>query len=341
MADSKKQTKAPKHEMWELQQMQSVPLDMKIKMAKTRIRDWYEHWGGNVYVSFSGGKDSTVLLHIARELYPDIPAVFVDTGLEYPEIREFVKTFDNVETLRPEKTFFQVVAEYGYPVIGKEVAKTLYYACKGSDWAIKRLDGLNPNGNAERFKQRYVKYKPLVNAPFLVSSLCCDVMKKRPAHKYEQRTGHKPIIATMAEESFQRQSAWLKNGCNAFDTDRPVSNPLSFWQQQDILQYLKSFGVPYCSVYGDIVNQDNQLKLFESDSERLITTGCDRTGCMFCMFGIMSDKTPNRFQRLKRTHPKIYDYCIGGGEYDENGILKPNKQGLGIGKIFDYIGIEY
>ena len=166
-------------------------------------------------------------------------------------------------------------------------------------------------------------------------------MKKRPAHKYEQRTGHKPIIATMAEESFQRQSAWLKNGCNAFDTDRPVSNPLSFWQQQDILQYLKSFGVPYCSVYGDIVNQDNQLKLFESDSERLITTGCDRTGCMFCMFGIMSDKTPNRFQRLKRTHPKIYDYCVGGGEYDENGILKPNKQGLGIGKIFDYIGIEY
>ena len=112
MADSKKQTKAPKHEMWELQQMQSVPLDMKIKMAKTRIHDWYEHWGGNVYVSFSGGKDSTVLLHIARELYPDIPAVFVDTGLEYPEIREFVKTFDNVETLRPEKTFFQVVADY-------------------------------------------------------------------------------------------------------------------------------------------------------------------------------------------------------------------------------------
>lgn len=341
MADSKKQTKAPKHEMWELQQMQSVPLDMKIKMAKTRIRDWYEHWGGNVYVSFSGGKDSTVLLHIARELYPDIPAVFVDTGLEYPEIREFVKSFDNVKILRPEKTFFQVVSEYGYPVIGKDVAKVLCAARKGSDWAKKRLDGNNKDGSASDFKKRYIKYKPLVNAPFKISSYCCDVMKKAPAHRYEKKSGRKPIIATMAEESFQRQRAWLKNGCNAFDTDRPVSNPLSFWQQQDILQYLKSFGVPYCSVYGDIVNQDNQLKLFESDSERLITTGCDRTGCMFCMFGIMSDKTPNRFQRLKRTHPKIYDYCIGGGEYDENGILKPNKQGLGIGKILDYIGIEY
>lgn len=341
MAESQKTSETAKHQMWELQQMQSTPLSIKIKMSQRRIRDWYEYWGGDVYVSFSGGKDSTVLLHIAREMYPDIPAVFVDTGLEYPEIREFVKSFSNVEIIHPEKTFFQVVAEYGYPVIGKEVAKVAHYARNGKEWAIKRFDGLNVDGNESEFKQRFKKYKSLIDAPFLVSSYCCDVMKKRPAHKYETTTGRKPIIATMTEESFQRQSVWLKSGCNAFDVDRPISRPMSFWLQQDILQYLKSFGVPYCSVYGDIVNQDNQLKLFESDSERLITTGCDRTGCMFCMFGIMSDKTPNRFQRLKRTHPKIYDYCIGGGEYDENGVLKPNKQGLGIGKILDYIGIEY
>ena len=147
----------------------------------------------------------------------------------------------------------------------------------------------------------------------------------------------------MAEESQQRQEAWRKNGCNAFDADRPISQPLSFWEQQDILQYLKAFNIPYCSVYGDIVDQDSQLKLFEfrDETERLITTGCNRTGCMFCMFGITRDKAPNRFQRLKMTHPKIYDYCIGGVEYDENGLLKPNKQGLGIGKILDYIGIDY
>lgn len=341
MAESITQKKAPKHEMWELRQMQSIPLEMKIKMTKTRIRAWYEYWGGDVYVSFSGGKDSTVLLHIVREMYPDIPAVFIDTGLEYPEIREFVKSFDNVEIIHPEKTFFQVVSEYGYPVISKDVAIKICYARKGSEWAVKALNGLDKNGIKKECKQRYKKYKSLVNAPFLVSSYCCSVMKKSPAHKYETKTGRKPMIATMTEESSLRQNSWLKNGCNAFDVDRPASYPLSFWVQQDILQYLKRLNVQYCSVYGDIVEQDNQLKLFESDSERLITTGCDRTGCMFCMFGIMSDKTPNRFQRLKGTHPKIYDYCIGGGEYDENGILKPNKQGLGIGKILDYIGIEY
>lgn len=341
MAESSRQKKAPKHEMWQLQQMQSVPLEMKIKMTQTRIRDWYENWGGNVYVSFSGGKDSTVLLHIARELYPDIPAVFVDTGLEYPEIRKFVKTFENVEICYPEKTFFEVVAEYGYPVISKEVAKIIYYARKRSDWAIKRLYGFNADGSASKFKKRFKKYKFLMDAPFAISSYCCDVMKKAPAHKYEKETRRKPLIATMTEESQQRQDAWLKNGCNAFDVDRPVSHPLSFWVQQDILQYLKTFNIPYCSVYGDIVELDSQLNLFEADCGRLITTGCERTGCMFCMFGIMSDKTPNRFQRLKETHSPIYNYCVGGGEYDEKGLLKPNKQGLGIGKILDYIGVDY
>ena len=92
MANGRKKQEV-KHEIWELRQMQSLPLDIKVKMTQRRIMDWYNYWGGEVYVSFSGGKDSTVLLHIARELFPDIPAVFVNTGLEYPEIREFAKSF--------------------------------------------------------------------------------------------------------------------------------------------------------------------------------------------------------------------------------------------------------
>lgn len=91
-------------ERWELQQLQGLPLDIKILKTQQRIREWYEHWGGQVYVSFSGGKDSTVLLHLVRELYPDVPAVFVDTGLEYPEIRAFVKTFENITRLYPQNT---------------------------------------------------------------------------------------------------------------------------------------------------------------------------------------------------------------------------------------------
>lgn len=113
-------------EKWQLQQLQGLPLEVKIKKTQERIKEWYEHFDGQVYVSFSGGKDSTVLLHIVREIYPDVEAVFVDTGLEYPEIRDFVKTFDNVTWLKPKMNFKQVIEKYGYPLISKEVSQKIY-----------------------------------------------------------------------------------------------------------------------------------------------------------------------------------------------------------------------
>ena len=65
----------------DLKIMQAWSLDRKIQVTQTRIMEWYIKNNGNVYVSFSGGKDSTVLLDLARRIYPDIPAVFIDTGL--------------------------------------------------------------------------------------------------------------------------------------------------------------------------------------------------------------------------------------------------------------------
>ena len=74
-----------KHELWELQQMQLLPLKAKVQMTITRIRAWVEKYGGDsVYIAFSGGLDSTVLLHIARSIYPDLQATFSDIGLEFP-----------------------------------------------------------------------------------------------------------------------------------------------------------------------------------------------------------------------------------------------------------------
>ena len=118
------------HTKEDLKELQSKSLEEKIQISTARIIEWYEHWDGKVYVSFSGGKDSTVLLDLVRRVYPDVPAVFSDTGLEFPEIREFVKSFDNVVWVKPKLTFTEVITKYGYPIISKNISNTIHGAKK-------------------------------------------------------------------------------------------------------------------------------------------------------------------------------------------------------------------
>lgn len=320
----------------DLRYFQVMPLDIKIGLTRNRIREWVSYYGEDgVYVSFSGGKDSTVLLHIVREMYPDIEAVFVNTGLEYPEIQKFVKTFDNVTILRPKMRFDEVLKTKGYPILSKEISNTV----RGARESIKKgvyslrlcqlgveqdeYGGLIDSGKYDyktaikNSKFLKIKYKPLVDADFLISEQCCDVMKKAPLKKFEKQTGKVPILATMAEESMSRETAWLKNGCNAFDSKDAKSTPMSFWTEQDVLQYIKQYNLPIASVYGDVVyaEQPDQLRFDGCEGGKLKTTGADRTGCIFCGFGCHVEPEPGRFKRTKGTHPRQYEYCIGGGEY--------------------------
>lgn len=394
-----------KHEAHHLRQMQMLPLEAKIRMSKDRIKVWHDAWvkyeiyntntnktrfvtsdeepqlkeheyivsalDGQVYVGLSGGKDSTVLKHLVDSMYGDVPAVFANTGLEYPEIQTFVRQIkagryncfnSNVEIVRPEMRFDEVIKKYGYPVIGKEVAQIIREAKIGLSrndgsykYRIQKITGTGVYAPKNGKKSRYdvSKYQHLLQAPFDVSEQCCKVMKKNPSRRYEKETGRKPILGTMASESALRYQRWLKYGCNAFSATggQQASNPLSFWTEQDILQYIKKFNVPYCPIYGDIVVDDDseyadetQITIFDIlgdyEGAKLKTTGVKRTGCIFCMFGCHLEKGPNRFQRLKETHPKQYDFCINGGEVVD-GKWQPNKEGLGCGKVLDYIGVGY
>ena len=284
--------------------MQSLPLEIKIIKTQQRIREWYEAWGGNVAVSFSGGKDSTVLLKLVREIYPDVEAVFIDTGLEYPEIKSFVGATENVTSVRPSMSFNKVIEHYGFPVISKSQAmaiRKLTTQNLSKKYRNKLLRG-DELGTAGKLSE---KWKPLLDAPFKVSEMCCDVMKKRPIKKFSKETGLKFFTGEMAEEQFNRQNVYLRTGCNAFDLRQPKSMPLGFWTEKNIWDYLKMFNVRYSSIYD---------------------MGERRTGCMWCMFGVHLEKGENRFQRMAKTHPKQYDYCI-------------NK--LGLGEVLDYIGVDY
>jgi 3'-phosphoadenosine 5'-phosphosulfate sulfotransferase (PAPS reductase)/FAD synthetase len=315
------------HTKEQLRALQSLSLEQKIAATKVRIGEWYNYWGGKVYVSFSGGKDSTVLLHIARQCYPDIEAVFVDTGLEYPEIRKFAMAHENVTVLRPKMRFDEVIKKYGYPVISKEVSQAIYEARRKPDGAqaLKFESGIEHN---KKYGPRYdlSKWKFLLDSDIPISHMCCKIMKKKPFYEFEKKTGKHPLIGTMADESILRESEWLKSGCNAFGNKQPRSAPMAFWKEQDVLQYLKITELPYCSVYGDIVaDNEGQTELFET-TKHYHCTGCQRTGCMFCMYGVHLEKEPNRFQRMKKTHPKQYDFCI-------------NK--LGEGKVLDFLNVKY
>ena len=116
----------PKHTITDLHQMQSLPLSAKIQMTQRRIEEWVDRFGEDgVYVSFSGGKDSTVLLDIARKLYPDLKAMFVDVPTQYVELREFVKSFDNVDIVKPKISFAEVCEKYGFPIFSKEISECI------------------------------------------------------------------------------------------------------------------------------------------------------------------------------------------------------------------------
>lgn len=376
---------ANKHTMDELYQWQALPLSIKLKMTQYRIREWINMYGEEgVYVSFSGGKDSTVLLDIVRKMgYKNVPAVFVDVATQYPELKTFAKKFceENeikLEILKPMISFMDICKKYGFPIISKEVSESVMQTrvflkniengefSKQGAWAFCDVFGIDrrskdgkeiykriKNGEipdeawqnlpvkiqelfgkvihkekgmpTNEYSKRYYKskYSFFIDAPFEISNYCCKVMKKNPAHKYQRKTGRHAIIATMASESRLRTEHWLKSGCNSFEGKEPISKPISFWTEQDVLLYIQLNNLPICSVYGDVVvdyaaegNVDGQMNMSELSDEYgefdlgnrpLKTTGCNRTGCVLCGFGChLEDEDEARFVRLKQTHPKLY-----------------------------------
>lgn len=372
------------HDKKRLAELQALPLERKIMITQTRIIEWYTRWKGQVYVNFSGGKDSTVLLHIARQCFPDIEAVFINTGLEYPEIQKFAKSFDNVTVVRPSMSFVDVIKHYGYPVISKEISECVY---AGRLSLLRDDSGPYGTSRLQRLRGQWMqkdgtpsiynceKYEPLLHVDFYIGNACCKVMKKSPGKHFAKTSGKKPINGTMAVESKLRRQAWLSHGCNGFNMTLPTSQPMSFWTEQDVLEYIRRYNLPIAPVYGEVVPADSGCKL--------CTTGCDRTGCIFCAYGAHLNDD-DRFIRLRETHPKQYDYCMNGGEYAWVGFHKvnvrwkrvefvkddgspmtqdeiesfveqhkddprftlekvwmPNKQGLGMGHVFEEINKIY
>lgn len=309
-------------ESYILKQRQAEPLHHKIHMTCARIQEWYDSHDGMIYVAFSGGIDSTVLADITHRLYPDVPLVFCNTGMESEELINFVNSCKNVITIRPKHSYKWTCDNYGYPIISKEVSKNIsrYRNTKSDVQKELRLHGgINPtSGKIQKTGVIPKKYHYLIDAPFKISDKCCEILKKNPAKKYDKESGRAPMTGEMAVDSNKRTTNYLKHGCNYYGKQHK-STPIGFWTREDVLAYLTVFNVPYCPIYGKIE--------YDPIKKELITTREQHTGCGGCMYGIQYEpEDNNRFTRMKTDDPIRY-----------NVFINKFKQG----EVLDFIGVKY
>lgn len=299
-----------------LQEKQKWSLEEKVVHLWNVFEQFYNTLEGKVYIGFSGGKDSTLLVYLIDKFckmkgIPLVPLVFNNTTNEYQEILEFVKSYgDRVTWLRPKMTFAQSLQKNGFPLVSKEQAQRISEAKNTkSDY----LRDLRLNGVIRKSKttgKEYVsgkiseRWKYLVYEDIQVTSKCCDILKKQPVKKYEKETGLSAIIGVTAAESNLRKQQYNKIGnCNTFG-ERNISKPLSIFTEDDIWALIEKYNIEICSIYFDM----------EIDGE--IVKGEDRTGCAYCAFGLQFEDPENtKFHRLKKREPKRFKSMVEKLDY--------------------------
>lgn len=311
---------------------QAQSYEFKVKYAEIRAWEFYNECskrGMNCYVSV-GGLDSITLLLFLRKIGINVPAVSV-SSLEDKSIQRVHKEL-GVENLKPVKSKVEVLREYGYPIISKQIAQEISYLQNPTDknahirdtifdgrygqgqfsfkmpkkW-LKKFGGADPRGAALGYAA----------APFKVSDKCCKYLKELPCMRYERENNAAAFMGLMASEGGRREASLKLNGCNYFGKTRSRGCPFAIFMRQDLLQLALDLNVPVPEIYGEIVRDpDGTLR----------TTGAQRTGCSMCGFGIHLAGRPHTFDRLYKENPKEWHFWM----IDQ-----------GWGEVLDYIGVEW
>lgn len=314
------QKKAKLLQRQKLKQRQSLPLADKIKMTQQRIRDYLDYVDTldvvntkerdevfvklgiedlGVYEAYSGGYDSTVLRDIMRRMGLRVPCVFSNTGLEMPEIVDFARAKDDVIEIRPTRHYHDIWREEGLPIGSKQNAKMMRVLQGPKTERNKNMWHLYDTGYSKdgTYGTKYKlpkKYRVFLGSDVKVSDKCCDYLKKKPLDNFAKRTGLLRIDAIMASEGGVRKNI---TRCNNYG-DSPACHPMLFWTQEDTREYTALYGLEQCSVYYD--------REVEHNGEIVNIPAENRTGCMFCAFGVTMEKGLNRFQKMHVTHPRLH-----------------------------------
>ena len=326
---------------------QKQPYEFKLRYAEIRVREFIDECnkrGLNTHVSV-GGLDSITLFLFIKSLGYDIPGISVSV-LEDKSIQVVHKSL-NIIDLKPYKSKVDVIREFGFPVLSKEIAakieilqnptaknKTVRHAIITGETGA--FGGYRKNTRMKMPQKWLNKFGGYANEyegtnyekpNFKVSSKCCYYLKEKPCDDWAKEHNSVPFLGLMASEGGRRQKALMLNGCNYFGKSTIRSAPFAIFTRQDLLQLAIDLKVPVPEIYGKIDQDENGM---------LYTTDAQRTGCSMCGFGIHIEKRPNRFDRLKDRSPKEWEYWMFKCCTDP-----ATGEKYGWARVLDYIGVGY
>ena len=314
---------------------QQLPYDFKVAYAEVRAWKFYRECAKrdlNCHVSV-GGLDSITLYLFLKSIGINVPAVSV-SGLEDKSIQKVHRQLGIIR-LKPLKSKVDVIKEFGFPILSKEIANKINLLQRPSDdnrtvrHAIITGETGDYGGNRSNSRMKlsqkwlelfggYENENENVNylqPDFMVSDKCCYYLKEKPCDDWAKENNSVPYLGLMASEGGRRQKSLMINGCNYFGASTIRSAPFAIFSRQDLLRLAIDLNVPVPEIYGTI-EQDSNGNLY--------TTKAQRTGCSMCGFGIQMEKfRPHRFDLLYRNNPDEWNFWMNQ---------------VGFGEVFDWIG---
>lgn len=276
------------------------------------------------YISFSGGKDSTVLHHLVDMALPnnEIPRVFSNTGIEYNMILEFVKNqaiSDNrFKIIIPKKNIKNMLENVGYPFKSKQHSHIVgIFQRSGKSLSVRKYLKEVEGNNVIRCP-KILQYQFTDNFNIKLSDKCCYELKKKPFKQWEKENNKTIAITGMrTEEGGQRMGM----NCIVMDKDKNIIkfHPLSVVSNEWEEWFIKKYNIELCELYYPPYN-------FE------------RTGCKGCPFALhlqeqldlMEKLLPNERKQCEFIWQPVYE------EYRRIGYrLKPYKQMKLLEEIHD------
>ncbi|MFW6047152.1 MAG: phosphoadenosine phosphosulfate reductase family protein [Candidatus Woesearchaeota archaeon] len=265
-----------------LYKLENYPLDEKVEYSKSLIIEALDN-SKNPTISWSGGKDSTVVLHLIKEIYPSIPIIFVDMDTLFPETKKYVYDLAsswklNLYIEKPiENTFESITEKYGYPIFSKNIASNVERAIRTG----------NIRKQLSKFELLLVKHKAKI------STKCSQYLLEKPCkNKEKELTCDLKFIGLRAFESRARVRLWADYGDyysvkEYYGKKKPIlkCNPIAAWTEADIWNYFKRYNIPICDIYNK---------------------GYQRNGCWSCAMAIRN----GQLKRLKNYNPNLYNHLI-------------------------------